>query len=431
MECNEYIRFKQVESDVQQNFTIKTTNMNPVNTLWTAQVFAKLSRINKQILETKAELLNATDEIRSKLDEKILRDLRTAFRHLRDGALSSVSDVQQNEFQTARQKFAELVELDPNDTTKGTSGEFSNRYLIALGYLGNFHYYNLFGDKRMAAVQVYECLNKFLEWNDCLKVVETFSIEALDGFFSKNYLKEIGGAEVSLDLAQQGFKETEKGVFQKKLRTLGILSAGTITTVVAGEALLLSLPLLAGAGVAGYLFGDKLPSGFKEKTSGVAKNTFASLKNMLKNPNTQEEKDSCVQLEKLIEDLKSEFEGECRERLTYLQSTDSSELMILDFDTSTFPIVNQIQDLLEKNSTILPTSSKVALEEEKNSLTKAIEQVDTNLVSKSLMGFIALLNPANLTELAEDYSELVESCSELLENCDQMVTQLQEIGVFA
>jgi hypothetical protein len=368
-------------------------------------------------------VLNATEKIQSKLDEAILRDLRTAFRHLRDGALSSVSDVRQNEFQTARQKFAELVELEPNDMTKGTSGEFSNRYLIALGYLGNFHYYNLLNDKRMAAVQVYECINKFLEWNDCLKVVETFSIDALDAFFCKNYLKEIGAAEVSLDLAQQGFKEAEKEVFQKKLQTLGIVSAGTVTTVVAGPTLLLALPILG----TGWLLGDKLPSGLKEKASGVARN----FKDMFMAPNTQEYKDSCTQLQKLIEDLKSEFEGECRERLTYFQSTDSSELMVLDFDTSTSPIVNRIEDLLEKNSTVFLTGSKVALEEEKNRLTNAIQQGDTNLVSKSLKSLIALLNPANLTELAEGYSELLESCSELLDNCDELVTKLQDIGAIA
>ncbi|MDJ0718123.1 MAG: hypothetical protein QNJ54_28510 [Prochloraceae cyanobacterium] len=404
--------------------------MNPASALWTARVFSKLARINKQILETKTEILNATEEIQSKLDEKILRDLRTAFRHLRDGALSSVSDIQQYEFQTARQKFAELVELDPDDTTKGTSGEFSNRYLIALGYLGNFHYYNLFGDKRMAAVQVYECINRFLEWNDYMKVVETFSIESLDGFFSKNYLKEIGAAELSLDIAKQGLKETEKESFQKKLRTLGIVSAGTVSTVVAGQALWLSLPILAGAGVAGWLFSDKIPSAVKEEASQVAKNTFGRLKDMFVLPNIQEEKDSAAQLEKLLKDLKSAFEGECSELLTYLQSTDSSELMVLDFDSSASPIVNRIEDLVEKNSTVLSTSSKVTLEEEKNNLTNAIQQGDTDLVGKSLVSIRALLlNPANLTELVEGYSELLESGSELLDNCNQLIANLLDIGV--
>lgn len=404
--------------------------MDPANALWNARVFAKLARINKQILETKTEVLNATDEIKSKLDEEILRDFRTAFRHLRDATLSSVSNIQNYELIAARNKFAELVELHPDDTTKGTSGEFSNRYLIALGYLGNFHYYNLSGDKRMAAVQVYECISKFLEWNDHIKVVEAFSIDTLEGFFSREYLKEIGGAESSLAIAHKGLKEVEKESFQKKLRTLGIVSASTVGTVVAADVLLLSLPLLATAGVAGWFFGDKIPSAFKEKVSKETKDGFGRLKNVFTLPNIQEKKNSTAQLEKLIEDLKFAFESECSERLAHLQSTDSIELMVLDFDTSASPVTNQIEDLVKKNFTILSESSKATLEEEKNNLTHAIQQGDPNLVGKTLASLTTLLrDPACLTDLVEGYSSLIEASYELLDNCNNLIGKLQDIGV--
>ncbi|MEO0457735.1 MAG: hypothetical protein AAF152_14315 [Cyanobacteria bacterium P01_A01_bin.114] len=404
--------------------------MDPASAIWTAQVFSKLSQINKQVLEAKAEMLSAAEEIQSKLDEVILRDLRTAFRHLRDGALSSVPEMQQRELQAARQKFAELVELDSNGTTKGTSGEFSNRYLIALGYLGSFHYYNLSGDKRLAAIQAYECVNRFLEWSDYLTVVETFSLEILNGLFSKNYLKEIGLMEASLQLSRQKLKKSEKEAFRKKLQTLGIAgTSGALSAIVLGELLVIGVPIaVAGA----WLFGDRLPASFREKLSGAAKKTLQPLRNTIRLPDTQAKEVSVAQIESSLEDLRSIFENECAERLDCLRNSESSDLMVLDFDTNVSPVMEQLEGFLEENKTILSAEQQATLATEKSSLKDAIQQGDINLIGTTLLSIGAIVrNPADLISLVQVSAEFSKSCADILEQCNELIDTMRKVGVLA
>jgi hypothetical protein len=68
--------------------------------------------------------------------------------------------VRDDEFRLARAEFAKLICLNPEEVTKGTSGEVPNIFLIGLGYWGSFHYFNLKGETRTALIQVYEFTQK-------------------------------------------------------------------------------------------------------------------------------------------------------------------------------------------------------------------------------------------------------------------------------
>jgi hypothetical protein len=81
--------------------------------------------------------------------------------HLLAGHNSDVEDVRREEFRRARDIFTRLMNLDPKERTKGTSGEIENPNLICVGYWGSFQYFSLQGDHRNALLHAYECTEKY------------------------------------------------------------------------------------------------------------------------------------------------------------------------------------------------------------------------------------------------------------------------------
>lgn len=158
--------------------------------------FTELKSQNSRILKNQEEILEKLDAVQNdlkkvnqKLDEQILRDARVGIRHLIDGINSGSTKVKDSEYQLARQKFTSLIELNPNEVTKGTSGEVDNKFLISFGYYGSFHYFNLQNDRRSAAIQVYECVERWIEWETSIFALKMFSHK----FFSKNYYEIMMG----------------------------------------------------------------------------------------------------------------------------------------------------------------------------------------------------------------------------------------------
>jgi hypothetical protein len=189
-------------------------------TEWVVQTLTELTSQNKELLNNQQNILAKLDGLKAqieavgqKIDEQVLRDARAGMRHLVNGINSDVEKVRDNEFQMARQKFGSLVELNPEEVTAGTSGAIENKYLISLGYFGNFHYFNLLGDKRSAAIQVYECTARWIEWGHPLFAIKMFS----SVFFSKKYAEILERIErESLEILakldnNQEFKLSETG----------------------------------------------------------------------------------------------------------------------------------------------------------------------------------------------------------------------------
>jgi len=206
---------------------------------WILIVVDELNNSEQQILENQERILEQLNEIKeqvshlgAQLDERVLVGARSGLRHLVDGMNSETEAVRNDEFRLARAEFNKLINLNPEENTQGTSGEVSNVCLIGLGYWGNFHYFNLRGEKRNSLMQVYECTQKYARLGLLL-----FSSK----FFSKDYERLIEENEKNLVDVQNTLSEKQGENFWQGLsyymkQTLrvaatGVVGAGGMTLV--------------------------------------------------------------------------------------------------------------------------------------------------------------------------------------------------------
>lgn len=282
---------------------------------WVSGIFDQLSIMEDTIVNNNDEIFRQLDEIRerlkgldAKLDEEILRAAKTGVRHIVDGLNSDVEVVKNDEFLMARHEFGKLIHLDPEGITDGLSGSVDNKYLIALGHWGNYHYFNIRGDKRNAAIQVYECTGSFP-----LIGLNLFPKK----FFSVNYASLLSCAFNELDKVQISYDELSG---ENLLKNVWYYTKKGFVIVTAGAA------GLTVAAIAGALTGGAAaPPGFL-----AAKAVWEELD--IAEPNLHDTgslKVTIDQLQKRIEDYLHQLEQECAERFRTLQKLSTAKLMAL------------------------------------------------------------------------------------------------------
>ena len=112
---------------------------------WISKALSSIQANQTRIEENQQLILERLEDFKTKLeklgqqiDEQILVDFRTGMQHLLAGFNSEVDDVRKEEFRMARGIFSKLMNLNPEESTVGTSGEVENPYLICIGYWGSF-----------------------------------------------------------------------------------------------------------------------------------------------------------------------------------------------------------------------------------------------------------------------------------------------------
>jgi hypothetical protein len=170
--------------------------------------------------------------------------------------------------------------------------------LVSLGYWGNYNYFNLRGDRRNAAIQVFEC-------------VETLPIQGLatfgDSFFDRPYRKLIAQALVDLDEARNKYRKIETENFWKNSWYFAKSSLAFMTIGVAG---------LSAAAIAGALTGGGLsPLGVI-----AAKSVIDGIE--VSDPVLEDSSSLRGEIDKLqclVEDYFDSLLDECGERLSVLR----------------------------------------------------------------------------------------------------------------
>ncbi|MEG4023734.1 DUF2892 domain-containing protein [Microcoleus sp. S13C4] len=380
--------------------------------------FTELKSQNEAVSKNQEKILEKLDEVQDslrslgqKLDEQILRDARAGMRHLIDGINSGITKIRDGEFQLARQKFTALIELDPNEITHGTSGQIDNKILIGLGYYGSFHYFNLQGDKRSAAIQVYECVEKWSEWGGSLFALQMFS----PNFFSKNY------AQIIEKLIQQISKaQVSSGNAEQEVGTLGsVVGAATIYGVTAGLASVSGISL--GTVGLGLLFAGPVGWGIL----GVGAVSGGIVASMFPKKQKQVEINASdkAKYEQLVEDLKTintELYEECKRRKRMLQNTTLDNLLGVGMKAYIMPFTLEVENLLKRPNLKISNNDKMTLEREVRQLASAVNQKSTSQAE------VALFNVGNLLR---GLSGVVEEFSNLLDKWNGLTEQLSKSGL--
>lgn len=138
--------------------------------------------------------INGDDKDDAQLFEE---NAKEGIKYLLDGMNSDVEKVRKDAFSNAYRKFTNLTALAPKEQTKSCDKKIDNECLIALGYWGRFHYFNLQGDVLSAVKQIYECTKEYP-----LHGVAIFS-SISNKFFSEDYHPNINKLQVQLNTLNQ------------------------------------------------------------------------------------------------------------------------------------------------------------------------------------------------------------------------------------
>lgn len=380
--------------------------------------FTELKSQNEAVSKNQEKILEKLDEVQDslrslgqKMDEQILRDARAGMRHLIDGINSGITKIRDGEFQLARQKFTALIELNPNEITHGTSGQIDNKILIGLGYYGSFHYFNLQGDKRSAAIQVYECVEKWSEWGGSLFALQMFSHK----FFSKNYVQIIE------KLVEQIYEiQVNSGNVTEEMGTLGSV-AGSATAYGVIMGLASASGIGAGAGGLGLLLAGPVGWGILGVgvvSAGIVGNMFP--KKQKQAENSASDKAKYEQLIKELEAINSELYEECKKRKRMLQNTTLDNLLGAGMKAYVIPFTVDVENILKRPNLKISNNDKVTLEREVRQLASAVNQKSTSQAE------VALFNVGNLLR---GLSGVVEEFSNLLDKWNGLTEQLSKSGL--
>lgn len=389
--------------------------------------FTELKSQNETVLKNQKKILEKLDEVQEslqslgqKLDEQILRDARAGMRHLIDGINSGITKIRDSEFQLARQKFTALIELNPNETTEGTSGQIDNKILIGFGYYGSFHYFNLQGDKRSAAIQVYECVEKWSEWGGSLFALQMFS----PNFFSKNY------AQVIERLIQQISEvQVSSGNAEQEMGTLGSIVGGTTAVGVAGGLASVAGISLGATGL-GLLFAGPVGWGIFSVLAGVVSGAIVG--DMFPKKQKQVEINAIdkAKYEQLVKDLKAintELYEECKSRKRMLQNTTLDNLLGIGMKAYVVTFTVEVENVLKRPSLKIYNNDKVTLEREIRQLASEIRQLASAANQRSAsQAEVALFKVGNLLR---GLSGVVEEFSNLLDKWNGVAEQLSKSGL--
>lgn len=157
----------------------------------------ELEKVNQHLEAISAQM----QQISAQIDEQVLVGMRSGLSHLINGIYSDSDKVRDTELSLAQKEFTRLMNLNPEGTTKGSSGEYPNMFLVGLGYWGSFHYFNLQHDHRNALLQVYT-----LTIQSPILGLSLFPAQ----LFSTNYLNLINSTEEHLNEAISTL-ETQRG----------------------------------------------------------------------------------------------------------------------------------------------------------------------------------------------------------------------------
>ncbi|MGK7893123.1 MAG: hypothetical protein AB4372_05690 [Xenococcus sp. (in: cyanobacteria)] len=137
--------------------------------------------------------------IEGKIDNQVIRLANKSAIYLIDAMRCEHKVARNNSLSSAYEGFTELICLDPNENTVGTSVTIPNKKLISLGYLGRFIYYCILGCYKDALIQVYEFTSLYPDTG-----VEIFDSR----FFSKEYKDLLKNCEYRIN---ELHKQLDKG----------------------------------------------------------------------------------------------------------------------------------------------------------------------------------------------------------------------------
>ena len=205
-----------------------------------------------------------------RIEEVLAIDVKVAFAHLETASKATSDEFRRSELSLARASFVRMTERPIGSSARPGQHELSAEQVAAMGHAGNYSYFLLNEEPRLALQEAYRCTERFPALG-----VQLFPVE----IFSRDY-RTVGRAIVTRtenrDLKREGHQralyahKSDRSNYIREMAWkvplaggafLGYLALGAVSPGLAGQAPMRAYGILVGTGNRGV---TDVP-GFKPK----------------------------------------------------------------------------------------------------------------------------------------------------------------------
>ena len=211
----------------------------------------------KKLREQIEQIESTVEALGTRIEEILAINVKAAFRHLEAAEMAVNEDIRRSELMLARASFVSMAERPTASLAHPGEQDLSAEQVAAIGHAGNFSYFMLNGELRLALLEAYRCTERFPALG-----VQLFPV----GIFSRDYsatgramvARRAGRdrARANHQVALAAHKANKSAYYREmawKVPTaaavfLGFLAAGAVSPPLAGQAGVRAAGILAGTG---------------------------------------------------------------------------------------------------------------------------------------------------------------------------------------
>lgn len=232
--------------------------MDPIVTVALKAVIAIKAHYDAKQLRDQIKGIESTvNALGRRIDEVLTVDVKAAFGHLETASLATSDRLRHTELMLARGSFMRMTERPTESLSRPGHNELSAQRVAAIGHAGNYNYFLLNDEPRLALLEAYRCTERFPALG-----VQLFPVE----IFSRDYRaagRAMVAREAGRDRRRAGHREalaqheTSRAEYYREMAWkvplagavfLGFLAAGAVAPPLAGQAGVRAAGILAGTG---------------------------------------------------------------------------------------------------------------------------------------------------------------------------------------
>jgi hypothetical protein len=192
-----------------------------------------------------------------RIEDVLMVDVKTAFLHLETASKASSDELRRAELMLARASFARMTERPTESLSRPAQQELKAEHVAAIGHAGNYSYFLLNSEPRLALSEAYLCTERFPALGVQLFPVEIFSRDyrnagrsMIERRVNRDEIRSSHQSALTAHAANRSeyVREMAWRVPLAGAAFVGFLAAGVVSPGLAAQAPMRAAGILAGTG---------------------------------------------------------------------------------------------------------------------------------------------------------------------------------------
>jgi hypothetical protein len=234
------------------------TGVDPTVTIALKVVGALKSQYDAKKLRDQIDAIESTvTALALRIEDVLSVDVKAAFRHLETASRATTDEIRRSEMTLARASFVRMTGRPTDSLARPGKGELKAEEVAAIGHAGNYSYFLLNDEPRLALIEAYSCTERFPALGVQLFPVDIFSqdyraagramVEREANRDSRRSSHQVALAAHQANRSQY-IREMAWKVPVAGAVFLGFLAMGAVSPSLAGQAPMRAAGILAGTG---------------------------------------------------------------------------------------------------------------------------------------------------------------------------------------